>query len=80
MSAPKQIRFYDNGIVKELMTVISFLKRENNGEFLYTQCGQRISLEQLESINGIRFSKLVNKVILSSCKIATETSVAFFIH
>ncbi|MFN6378218.1 MAG: hypothetical protein ACK4WD_03020 [Flavobacteriales bacterium] len=56
MSAPKQIRFYDNGIVKELMTVISFLKRENNGEYLYTQCGQRISLEQLESINGIRFS------------------------
>jgi hypothetical protein len=56
MTAPKHIRFYDNGIVKEMMTVISFLKRENNGEYLYTECGQRISLEQLESINGIRFS------------------------
>ena len=56
METPTQICFKEHGIMKEIKAVVSFLKREQNKEILYTRCGMRIELDQLESINGIRFS------------------------
>lgn len=56
METPTQICFKEHGIIKEIKAVVSFLKREQNKEILYTRCGMRIELDQLESINGIRFS------------------------
>lgn len=56
METPTQICFTDNGILKEIKAVIAMLRREQNKEILYTRCGMRIELDQLESINGIRFS------------------------
>lgn len=56
METTKRICFLENGILKEIRAVISYLKREQEKEILYTRCGKRIELDQLESINGIRFS------------------------
>lgn len=56
MNRANIIRFYKNGVVNEIISAIRQLKKENNQEVLYTQCGERILLDELESIDGIRFS------------------------
>lgn len=56
MNSLANIRFYQNGIVQEAMAAIQSLKKEKDQEILYTRCGLKINLDQLESINGIRFS------------------------
>ncbi|MEZ4799232.1 MAG: hypothetical protein R2809_05510 [Flavobacteriales bacterium] len=56
MNALSNIRFYENGIIKEAIAAIHALKKERDQEILYTRCGLKINLDQLESINGIRFS------------------------
>lgn len=56
MNSPANIRFYQNGIVREAWAAIQTLKKEKGEEILYTHCGLKINLDQLESINGIRFS------------------------
>lgn len=56
MNALANIRFYENGMIKEAIAAIQALKKERDQEILYTRCGLKINLDQLESINGIRFS------------------------
>ncbi len=56
MNRANIIRFSKNGVVNEIISAIRQLKKENNQEVLYTQCGERILLDELESIDGIRFS------------------------
>jgi hypothetical protein len=50
------IRFQQEGLVTEIISSIRLLKRENNREILYTNCGLRIDLDHVESINGVYFS------------------------
>lgn len=47
--------FLENGIPREITCAISQLKKENDGEILYTQNGFRIPLENLISVNGMSF-------------------------
>ena len=49
------IRFYENGLLREIAGAIRNLKKENNEEFLYTMCGSRISLNDILSVNGVIF-------------------------
>lgn len=48
----KWLCYTDNGIVNRIFTGIQMLKREGRNEFLYTEEGQRIPLDQIISING----------------------------
>jgi len=56
MNTQSAIKFYENGMLKEIWAAVQILKKEKDQEILYTNCGLKINLEQLESINGIRFS------------------------
>jgi hypothetical protein len=46
------LRFFENGSIREFQSHIARLSRENNSEFLYTDDGLRIPLDNLLSING----------------------------
>ena len=56
MNTQSAIKFYENGMLKEIWAAVQILKKEKDQEILYTNCGLKINLEHLESINGIRFS------------------------
>lgn len=47
------LRFFENGMVREIQSRITKLQRENNTEVLYTLEGTRIPLDNLLSINGL---------------------------
>ncbi|MEN9348638.1 MAG: hypothetical protein ACOVOO_01515 [Flavobacteriales bacterium] len=47
------IHFFENGELKEVRAQIQKLKMEKNQEFLYTSCGNKISLSNIFSFNGI---------------------------
>ncbi|MFN8776806.1 MAG: hypothetical protein ACK5XV_08575 [Flavobacteriales bacterium] len=50
------IQFADNGRIRELAGRIKQMRKENNEEVLYTECGNRISVNSILSFNGIRFA------------------------
>jgi hypothetical protein len=50
-----QIRFNENGFMHEVLSSVKMLKKEKEGEFIYTICGKRIDIAQIISINGISF-------------------------
>lgn len=43
----------ENGIVKQISSSISQLKKEGTNEVLYTTSGERILLENIISLNGM---------------------------
>jgi hypothetical protein len=47
------LRFIDNGIIREICSPISGLKKEGASEVLYTGDGHRIMLDDLLSMNGM---------------------------
>jgi hypothetical protein len=47
------IQFFDNGELKELKSSIQSLKVEKSEEILYTSCGNKISINQIFSFNGM---------------------------
>jgi hypothetical protein len=49
------IRFSESGMVKEIKTFISCLRRENGSEVVYTQEGHRIMVNDILSVNGVAF-------------------------
>lgn len=50
-----QIRFNENGFMQEVLSSVKTLKKEKEGEFIYTICGKRIDIAQIISVNGISF-------------------------
>lgn len=45
----------DGGIIREISSSVNKLKKEANAEVLYTSDGHRILLEDLVSMNGVRW-------------------------
>ena len=50
------IQISEGGMVKEFITAIQFLKKEKGAEVMYTSDGQRIQIDDVISVNGVRFN------------------------
>jgi hypothetical protein len=50
------IQISEGGLVKEFIAAIQFLKKEQGTEIMYTSDGQRIHMDDVISVNGVRFN------------------------